>query len=66
MLVLPLDVVDLGAMPAAGDSVMESYSRIDLLIINAGVGVRDFCTDVRVDLYRRALEVNLIGPIALT
>ena len=34
----PLDVVDLGAMPAAVDSVMESYSRIDLLINNAGVG----------------------------
>ena len=66
VLVLPLDVVDLAAMPAAVDSVMKSYSRIDLLINNAGVGVRDFCTDVQLDLYRTALEVNLIGPIALT
>ena len=50
VLVLPLDVLDLEAMPAAVDSVMESYSRIDLLINNAGVGVRDFCTDVQLDL----------------
>ena len=66
VLVMPLDVVDLDAMPGAVDKVMEAYSRIDLLINNAGVGVRDFCTEVKLDLYRTALEVNLIGPIALT
>ena len=66
VLVIPLDVVDLDAMPGAVDKVMEAYSRIDLLINNAGVGVRDFCTEVKLDLYRTALEVNLMGPIALT
>jgi short-subunit dehydrogenase len=66
MLVLPLDVVDLDAMPGAVNKVMEKYSKIDLLINNAGVGVRDFCTDIKIDVYRSALEVNLIGPIALT
>ena len=66
VLVVPLDVVDLDAMPRAVKKVMETYSVIDLLINNAGVGVRDFCTEVQLDLYRAALEVNLMGPIALT
>ena len=56
VLVMPLDVVDLDAMPGAVDKVMEAYSRIDLLINNAGVGVRDFCTEVKLDLYRTALR----------
>ena len=66
VLVVTLDVVDLDAMPVAVDRVMEAFARIDLLINNAGVGVRDFCTDINLDVYRTALEVNLIGPIALT
>ena len=66
MLVVTLDVADLDAMPGAVDRVMDAFARIDLLINNAGVGVRDFCTDINLDVYRTALEVNLIGPIALT
>ena len=66
VLVLTLDVVDVDAMPRAVDEVMKAFARIDLLINNAGVGVRDFCTDTNLDVYRRALEVDLIGPIALT
>lgn len=66
VLVVTLDVIDLDAMPGAVDRVMDAFARIDLLINNAGVGVRDFCTDINLDVYRTALEVNLIGPIALT
>ncbi|MGI9299551.1 MAG: SDR family NAD(P)-dependent oxidoreductase [Luminiphilus sp.] len=66
VLVVTLDVVDLDAMPGAVDRVMDAFARIDLLINNAGVGVRDFCADINLDVYRTALEVNLIGPIALT
>ena len=66
VLVVTLDVADLDAMPGAVDRVMDAFARIDLLINNAGVGVRDFCTDINLDVYRTALEVNLIGPIALT
>ena len=66
VLVLTLDVVDVDAMPRAVDEVIKAFARIDLLINNAGVGVRDFCTDTNLGVYRKALEVDLIGPIALT
>ena len=66
VLVVKMDVVDVDAMPRAVEEVMKAFARIDLLINNAGVGVRDFCIDTNLDVYRKALEVDLIGPIALT
>ena len=50
VLVVTLDVVDLDAMTGAVDRVMDAFARIDLLINNAGVGVRDFCTDINLDI----------------
>jgi NADP-dependent 3-hydroxy acid dehydrogenase YdfG len=66
LMILPLDVVDYAAMPAALDAVMERFSRIDILINNAGQGARAFCKDTSMDVYRQVIEVNLMGTIALT
>jgi len=66
LMVLRLDVVDFDSMPLAVQSVIDRFSRIDVLINNAGQGVRGFAVDVGLDLYRIAMEVNLFGPIALT
>jgi NADP-dependent 3-hydroxy acid dehydrogenase YdfG len=66
LLVIPLDIVDYDAMPGAVTSVLEAFSRIDMLINNAGMSQRSFCLDTNMDVYRSMLEVNVLGQIALT
>ena len=65
-LVLPLDVVDYDALPAAVAAVLARFSRIDMLINNAGISQRSFCVDTDMQVYRRLLEVDVLGQIALT
>lgn len=66
LMILPLDVVDYAAMPEAAAAVLARFSRIDLLVNNAGQGLRSFCTDSSMEVYQRVIEVNLMGTIALT
>ena len=66
LLVLPLDVVDFDSIPSATSSVLDEFSRIDLLINNAGQGARDFITEMDFSVYRKIMDVNLFSAIALT
>ena len=66
LLVLPLDVVDFDSIPPAASSVLDEFSRIDLLINNAGQGARDFITEMDFSIYRKIMDVNLFSAIALT
>ena len=66
LLILPLDVTDHASMPQAVELVISSYGRVDILMNNAGLGARAFCLETSMEVYRRVVEVNLLGPIALT
>lgn len=66
LLVLPLDVLDYAAMPAAVSVVLDAFSGIDMLINNAGISQRSFCLDTDMSVYRQLLEVDVLGQIALT
>ena len=61
LLVLPLDIVDYEAMPAAVAAVLNTFSRIDLLINNAGISQRSFCLETDMAVYRRLFEVDVLG-----
>ena len=65
LLVLPLDVVDFDSIPPATSRVLDEFSRIDLLINNAGQGARDFITEMDFSIYRKIMDVNLFSAIAL-
>lgn len=66
IMVLPLDVLDFDAMSEKATAVLEHFGRIDLLLNNAGVSQRSSCIDTDFDVYRRMLDINVLGPIALT
>lgn len=66
LLVLPLDVVDYDAMPAAVKTVLDRFGRIDMLINNAGNSQRSFCLETDMEVYRTMFELNVLGQIALT
>jgi NADP-dependent 3-hydroxy acid dehydrogenase YdfG len=66
VLVVPLDVTDHGAMPAAVETVLDAFGRIDMLINNAGISQRSKCIDTEMAVYRTIMEVDVLGQIAMT
>jgi len=66
VLALPLDVIDYAAMGPATEQVVTRFGRIDLLLNNAGVSQRSFFVDTDFEVYRKMLEINVLGQIALT
>jgi NAD(P)-dependent dehydrogenase (short-subunit alcohol dehydrogenase family) len=56
------DVTDAASMVAAIDAVVARYSRLDVAVNNAGIGgVIQPLTEFPVDVWRRVIEINLVG-----
>jgi dehydrogenase/reductase SDR family protein 7 len=66
VLVLPLDITDQAAFPAAVEQVKARFGRIDMLINNAGLSQRSICVNTEMAVYRTLFEVDVMGQIALT
>lgn len=66
IMVLPLDVLDFDAMGDKTAEVVKRFGRIDLLLNNAGVSQRSACVDTDFSVYRQMLDINVLGPIALS
>lgn len=66
ILVLPLDVTDFESMSGAVESVVNAFGSIDVLINNAGISQRSLFEDTDLSVYQTILNVNVMGPIALT
>jgi len=63
---LALDVTDADSIAAAVAKAMADAGRIDLLVNNAGVGIAGFIEDLTIDEYRRPMETNFFGLVAVT
>ncbi len=63
---LELDVTDMEAIERAARTVLERYGRVDYLINNAGISQRSLIVDTDLNVYRRLMEVNFFGAVALT
>lgn len=66
--VLPMDVTDAGSIRAAVPVVAEAVGAAGLqgLVNNAGIAVAGPLEGVPLDALRQQLEVNVIGPVAVT
>jgi dehydrogenase/reductase SDR family member 7B len=64
--VLPLDLADTDALAGHAREALARMGNIDVMIHNAGIGQRGLVSESSIDVERRLMEVNFLGPVALT
>ncbi|MDB4988700.1 MAG: 3-oxoacyl-[acyl-carrier protein] reductase [Myxococcaceae bacterium] len=63
---LPLDLAELASLADKGAEALERMGRIDVMVHNAGVGQRALVSESTFEVDRQLLDVNFLGPVALT
>lgn len=64
--VLPLDITIFNELPDKVNEAISAFGPIDLLINNAGISQRSLIIDTDFDVYKKLMEVNYLGTVALT
>lgn len=64
--ILPLDLQALEELPEKAKEALGYWGRIDMLINNGGISQRSLANETSIDVDRRLMEVNYLGPVALT
>ncbi len=64
-LAIPADVGDTGQAPAIVAKTIAAFDKLDVIINNAAIGVRDQVLDLDEAEGRRVMDVNYFGPLAL-
>jgi dehydrogenase/reductase SDR family member 7B len=64
--ILPLDLGDFAALPEKVDAALARMGHIDVMVHNAGVGQRALVTESSFAVDRQLMDVNFLGPVALT
>lgn len=62
---VPTDIGNIGQAAALATKTVEAFGKIDVVINNAAIGVRDWVTDLQEAEARRVMDVNYFGPVAL-
>jgi dehydrogenase/reductase SDR family member 7B len=65
-MVLPLDITHFDAVDEKVAEVVARCGKIDVLINNAGIDYKDWVRNTPLSIYRKVLEVNFFGNIAIT
>lgn len=65
-LILPLDLELHEEMEKKVDLVMAKFGRIDVLVNNGGVSQRSLIVDTDFDVYKRLMDIDFLGTVALT
>jgi short-subunit dehydrogenase len=62
---IPTDMGDTSQAAALAHKTVEIFGKIDVIINNAAIGVRDQVIDLAEAEARRVMDVNYFGPVAL-
>jgi len=62
-LVMAVDVADAADGHRFVEATVERFGRLDVMVNNAGSGVRGFVDETPVEDYRRLMEVNYLGTV---
>ena len=64
--ILPLDVTQADDLQDKAHTALEIFDGVDILVNNAGITQRSLVKDTEIDVYRKLMEVNFFGAVALT
>lgn len=64
--VVPLDLAAYETMPETVAQVVAEYGPIDILVNNAGISQRSLIAETEFDVYKKLIDVNYLGTVALT
>lgn len=65
-LIIPLDVTRFETHASAFEAILARFSRLDTIIVNAGIGQRSSIADSDLEMERRLMDVNFFGCTSLT
>ncbi|MFD2935521.1 SDR family oxidoreductase [Spirosoma flavum] len=66
VMVLPMDMSDTESLPAHVEAVRQRFGRIDYVFQNAGITQRSSVVETDFSVYKRLMDVNFFGVVALT
>lgn len=66
VMILPLDLAQSETLASKVEKALAHFGHVDLLINNGGISQRSLAKDTGLDVYRKLMEVNYFGTIALT
>lgn len=64
--ILPLDLSQPETLDSATQTAIQFFGHVDVLINNGGISQRSLVQESTIDVYRRLMEVNFFGAVALT
>jgi len=64
--ILPLDLTQSDTLETATENAIKIFGHVDILINNGGISQRSFVQETTFEVYRRLMEVNFFGAVALT
>lgn len=65
-LVIPLDLSQHMGYAELVAQVLKKFGKIDVLINNGGISQRSYFVDTELDVFKRIIDVNFLGTVALT
>jgi short-subunit dehydrogenase len=66
ILVLPFDVTEFDKATWATAQIISKFSRIDIMVHNAGISQRSYIKDTDMEVYRRIMDVDFYSTVAIT
>ncbi|MCB9080399.1 MAG: SDR family oxidoreductase [Lewinellaceae bacterium] len=66
ILVLPLDVTAFESFAGAFQKILNHFGKLDGLVNNAGISQRSKVVDTSLEVDQQVMNVNFMGPVALT
>ncbi len=64
--IVPLDLAEPEKLIEELPAIIKEIGTVDILINNAGLSQRSIARETQLDVYRRVMEVNYFGTIAMT
>lgn len=61
-----LDLADVDNLEAKAREVWQRHGPIDIVIHSGGISQRSLCENTQLDVYRRLMDVNFFGTVAIT